>query len=218
METKGKEYVVLLHGLNMRSFIMQRLRNYLSAAGYSTVNRSYPSTKYPIEKLAERYIRPIVEGCKDATKIHFVTHSLGGIVVRQYLQNHELPTGSRVVMLCPPNSGSEVSDFYKNIFLYKWMFGPAGQQLTTKPDSLPNTLKPVSAEIGIIAGNRSYEPWYSPLFDGPHDGKVAVERTKLPEMKDFIVVNHTHTFTPVRSDVFPVVLNFLRDGSFRTSE
>jgi len=212
-----KECVILLHGMGRTSFSMNKIDKFLSGKGYQTVNFGYPSTRESIKNIAEKYIPRAIDRCKDLhpEKIHFVTHSLGGIVVRQYLQNNSLPLGSRIVMISPPNKGSELADYMKDFWLYKLMNGPAGQELGTGPNSTPNTLQPVNAEIGVITGNKSFNPLFSQLIPGPDDSKVSVERAKLKEMQDFIVIPASHTFIMKNSTALEQVIYFLDNGKFK---
>jgi hypothetical protein len=195
---------------------MSKLEKCLVKNGYNVCNTAYPSTSEPVEKITDEYLWPIVEQCKanGAEKIHMVTHSLGGIVVRQYLQNHLLPAGSRIAMISPPNKGSELADAFRNLSIYKWLNGPAGQVLGTEPESLPNSLKPVAGEIGVITGNRSLNPFFSWLIPGEDDGKVSVESAKLDEMADFIVVPSSHSFIMRHPEVLEQVVFFLKNGKF----
>jgi triacylglycerol lipase len=208
--------VIILHGIARTKWSMSKLDKYLAERGYKTVNLDYPSTSEPIEQIAEKYVSRAVAQCKDAQAdtIHFVTHSMGGIVVRQYLQSNSLPKRSRLVMLSPPNQGSEVVDYLREFFLYKWVTGPAGQQLGTDTESLPKRLKPVDIEVGVITGDKSFNPWFSSLVSGPDDGTVSVEGARLKEMTDFIVVDNTHTFIMRDSFVLQQVFHFLRYGKF----
>lgn len=100
------------------------------------------------------------------------------------------------------------------LILHKRFMGPAGQQLGTGPDSIPNNLKPVSADIGIIAGTRSMEPWFSLMLPGPDDGKVSVESTKLSEMNDFLKVKSTHPFIMRSPEVVNQVVFYLQNDLF----
>jgi hypothetical protein len=150
-----------------------------------------------------------------ATKIHFVTHSLGGILVRKYLQKNNLPDGSRIVMLSPPNHGSEVVDRFKNFFVFKWLYGQAGQELGTQAQSIPSQLKPVQADIGVIAGKKSSVPWFSRIIPGENDGTVSVASTRLKEMNDFITVECGHTFIMNNRDVMDQTVFYLQNGHFR---
>lgn len=214
---KTIECVILLHGLGRTKYSMNTIAERLERLGYMVWNEGYPSTEKPIASLVSEHVRPAVEWAenKRARKIHVVSHSLGGILIRAYLQENALPSGSRIVMLSPPNNGSEVADRLKSFSLYRWMMGPAGQELGTSPDSIPGRLKPVAADIGIIAGTRSMEPWFSLLIPGPDDGKVSVESTKLKEMNDFLMVESTHPFIMNDQKVIDQVVAYLRQGRFR---
>jgi triacylglycerol lipase len=213
---KSKEYVILLHGMARTKDSMSKLENYLTQNSYIVINTGYPSTSEPVVKIADEYLAPMVELCMEngAEKIHIVTHSLGGIVTRQYLQNHSLPDESRIVMISPPNKGSELADAFRDWFVYKWLNGPAGQVLGTEPESLPNSLKPVEGEIGVITGNSTWNPVYSWLIPGEDDGKVSVENAKLAEMTDFIVVPSSHSFIMSHPEVLKQVVFFLQNGIF----
>jgi hypothetical protein len=215
-----KDCVVLLHGLARTASSMDALDTYLAGKGYKTVNFAYPSTSESIERIAEVYVPEAICRCQSSPvdKIHFVTHSLGGIIVRHYLQTNSLPEGSRLVMLAPPNRGSEVVDYLKDFFAFQWTHGPPGQELGTNPESTPNRLRPIDIEVGVIAGDTSLNPVFSALIPGPDDGKVAVERAKLAEMTDFLVVSSTHTFIMRNPAVLAQVVQFLEHGKFDHSQ
>ncbi len=208
--------VVLLHGLNRTSDSLQKLANSLEAQGYTVWNRSYPSRERPIAELAKIAIEPALKFCNDKgiKKIHFVTHSLGGILVRYYLQDSEIPNLGRIVMLSPPNRGSEIVDKLKAYKIYQYINGPAGQELGTDENSVPNQLKPIDGEIGVIIGNASSDPWFSWLIPGEDDGKVSVARARLDEMTDFLVVKEGHTFIMQKDAVIEQVQAFLQQGRF----
>jgi triacylglycerol lipase len=210
------ECIVLLHGLGRTKYSMAKIERYLKKMGFKVVNLSYPSTSEDIEYLAEEYIPRAIEKCQGqkTDKIHFVTHSLGGIVIRQYLQAHSLPPGSRIVMLSPPNKGTELADFLKEIYGYRLITGPAGQEIGTGPESLPNRLKPIDMQIGIITGDKSLNPLYSKMIPGSDDGKVSVESAKLEEMTDFLVIPCSHTFIMRNPVVMRQVAFFLENGRF----
>ncbi len=211
------EMVILLHGMGRRASSMRKIERCLKNSGYKTLNINYLSTRKSIIEIAEEDVVKAVKMCnaKGATKIHFVTHSLGGIVLRQYLQSETLPKGSRAVMLSPPNKGSEVAEFMKDFSLYKWVMGPAGQTLGIGQDSIPNMLNPIDLEIGIIIGDKSLNPAFSKLIEGPNDGKVSVARSKLDEMTDFFIVPATHTFIMRHPVVLAQVSFFLKSGRFQ---
>ncbi len=211
------EYVILLHGLARSSRSMEKLEKKLITHGYRVVNLDYPSTKHPIEYLAEEIIGGVFAhySGKSPSKIHFVTHSLGGIILRYYLKNHNLPNLGRVVMLSPPNQGSELVNHLKNTLLFKKINGPAGQQLGTDKNSIPLKLGPVDFELGVIAGNRSFNPLYSAILPGQDDGVVSVERAKVKGMIDFLVTRQTHTFIMQNKKVIEQIIHFLKHGVFK---
>jgi triacylglycerol lipase len=207
--------VVLLHGLGCTRWSMRMLARALSRK-FRVINMGYPSRKYPVEQLAEYIGRRIRRCCTDEhRKIHFVTHSLGGIVLRYYLKENQLPNLGRVVMLSPPNQGSELVDIFKRNVLFQIATGPAGQQLGAEPSSLPNRLGPVDFTVGVIAGTGSLNPVFSRLIPGADDGRVSVERTKVEGMTDLITVRRHHSFIMNNAEVIKQVVYFLEYGEFQ---
>ena len=211
-----QECVIVLHGLGRTAFSMRLIEKALSGEDYLVWNEGYPSTSGAIEELSETAITDGLRFCElnNSRTVHFVTHSLGGILVRQYLQHHTISNLGRVVMLSPPNHGSEVADLLKDYTIYRFILGPAALQLGTEDDGLTEQLAPVKGEIGIITGVSSSDPWFSPVIPGDDDGKVSVESAKLDEMSDFMTVPNGHTFIMRDETVIDQILYFLREGTF----
>jgi pimeloyl-ACP methyl ester carboxylesterase len=209
--------VVLLHGLARTPHSMSKMESELKAAGFATCNIRYPSTRHAIETLTREYVQPAVEDCLEragANSASFVTHSMGGIIVRQLRHTAPHLSVDRVVMLGPPNQGSELADRMRACPLYRWINGPAGQQLGTEATSVPNRLGPADFQLGVIAGNRPVLEPFKHYIDGPSDGKVSVERSKLAGTHAHLILPVTHATMMRHEVVIKQTIAFLRDGAF----
>ncbi len=210
------ERVVLLHGLGRHAGSMSRMAAGLTRAGFDVCNIDYASLDLTIEEIANERVLPAVAQCwpQSPRRIHFVTHSLGGILVRQLVANGDLPNIGRVVMLGPPNQGSELADTLARLSLLDGLRPPAAGQLMTSAASLPQQLGPATFELGVLIGDRSVNPVLSLLIPGRDDGKVAVAAAELAGMKDSRVLHTSHTFIMRRRVVIAQTVCFLRSGAF----
>lgn len=211
----ANDCVILLHGLARISNSMSELERKLERSGYDVVNINYPSIRYEIDVLADDAVGRGISQCLMQTpkRIHFVTHSLGGILVRYYLQENELELLGRVVMLGPPNKGSEMVDRLLPVPGFG-LLGPTGRVLGTEEESVLNELGPVEFELGVIAGSMSINPIGFLFIEGPHDSIVSVESTKVEGMNAHIVLPVTHTFMMRNDDVIDHAIQFLKTGQF----
>ncbi len=215
------EYVILLHGIAKTNADMSDVEDFMRNKGYNVINIDYPSRDSSIKDSA-KYLAKVIKKNKKKignSKVHFITHSMGGIVVRKYLKTHRMQNLGRVVMLAPPNKGSQVADFYKDNWLFSMIFGPAGNELVTENNGFIKKLGNVNFELGVIAGNSTLNPLLSFfLLPGEDDGKVTIENTKIDGMKDHIIIDASHVLIHSNEEALRQAEYFIRNGRFDRSK
>jgi pimeloyl-ACP methyl ester carboxylesterase len=212
--SKAEDGVILLHGIARTDRVMRRLEQALIYAGYDVLNVNYPSRKHDIFALADW----LKDECKDfinrSGAVHFIGYSMGGLLIRAFLQRHRPKNLGRVVMAGTPNHGSEVADFFRRNPIFKWFYGPAGQQLGTDFD-VDKAFGVVDYPVGIIAGNFSIDPitsWF--MIKGEDDGMVSVASTHVTGEADHIVLPVCHMFMMQDTQLIESAVSFLRRGKF----
>ncbi len=209
----GGPPVVLLHGLWRGWRAMQPLARALSSEGFSTLNLPYPSARMPIVTLADR-IRSQVEKIAGDQPVHFITHSLGGILVRTLLAEGVPWETGKIIMLAPPNRGSEIVDWSKRHPLLHCVLGPAGRALGSDgvPASLPAL--PAGTQAAVIMGNRSSVPVFKNLLGQENDGIVSAAKGLIDGLRGFSVINADHTFIQMHPEAIRLSLHFLKTGEW----
>jgi triacylglycerol lipase len=219
------ETVVLLHGMGRSHISMLRLEWELERQGYHVLNVSYPSRTQPLEALAAEWLPRQLAKIAPESRVHFVTHSMGGILVRLWRRecvdgkNAQVRLG-RVVMLAPPNAGSEIPDRFAAFPPFHWFTGINGRRLGTGAEALPRTLGPWDpagsgeGTLGIIAGGWSLPILLASYVPRPNDGKVSVASTHLRGERDHVVLPFSHTWLGWRRETIAQVKAFLVRGEF----
>lgn len=215
-EPAATECVILLHGLARTSASMNTLQDELVKAGFVVAKIDYPSRKRTVEQLASPAIDEGLQLCREqaAQKIHVVSHSMGGILFRQYAREHGAKQFSRTVMLAPPNKGSEVVDALREAPGFAIFNGPAGLQIGTDSDSVPLKLGPATSDVAVIAGTFSINLLLSTYLPDPDDGKVSVESTRLEGMCAHLQMHVSHPFIMQNEEVMPEIISYLKTGRF----
>lgn len=219
-EKKPDEVVILIHGMGRSKFSMIMLDRYLQRQGYETVSFFYSSTKYSIDELSAQFAEFLTKKSRETpgTKIHIVSHSLGGILTREALvkisedeehrtsneknnKNRQINIG-RIIMLAPPNKGSKAANFFSKIWPIPNILKPITELRNAEDSPINDVPIPEGIDIGVIAGK--------------YDAKVTPEESHMDTENDHIIVNSAHTFIMNNRNVKIAIKNFLETGHFAT--
>ncbi|MCF7884981.1 MAG: alpha/beta hydrolase [Candidatus Marinimicrobia bacterium] len=212
---QSNELVVLLHGIKDKPYMMWKLEKGLKNADYAVINLHYPSAKAGMDSILNLIHGRLEAPLKRYRKINFVTHSLGGIVMRAYLDKYSRPNFSRLVMIAPPNRGAIMAERFEDFFLYQWLYGEAGQKLGKDSSDYWQQFPEPIIPFGIIAGGLGNKNGFNPLIPGDDDGTVGVEETRIQGYEDFIVLPGLHTSLLWQDNTLEQVLLFLKEGHFK---
>jgi len=152
---------------------------------------------------------------KDQT-VHFVGHSLGGLMIRAYLEDTKIKNLGRVVLIGTPNKGTTLIDNYQDSWLID-MVGPMAASLGTDKDSFPNSIADPYYPVGIIAGTSKGND-NEDILPGEDDGIVPLESTKIDGMTDFIKIESGHSMMRYNREVADQTIEFLQNGKFKKNK
>ena len=217
INNKKPETVIVLHGISKDNKITYLLSKRLAESGFEVHNISYPYRNKTIQEISDFLHEKIIDlGIDKKEKLNFVGHSMGGLIIRNYIHKYKPENLNRVVMVATPNHGSELADKMKNWKIYDLKFGKASSmQLGTDQYNLDDAFGDVNYELGIIAGKTWLNPIFSYILPGKDDGIVSIESTKLNGMKEHDILNFPHTTGIMRKKVAKNVINFLKNGTFK---
>lgn len=215
---KPTDTVVLIHGLGRSPRSMWVVGMWLKFFGYRVTSIGYPSRSVSIAEAVEKHIKPQLAELKieAGSRVHFVTHSLGGIVFRAWAARRDpaFPLG-RAVLLVPPNQGSEIIDFVKPLGWPRWVLGPVVDELGTEPHHTPKALGPLPPGTGVLMGNQSTLRLFGHVLGTEHDGIVSTQGGQVEGQTDFIVLPVNHLTVLFKPAVMRAVRRFLETGSFK---
>ena len=201
MNQYSRDTVVLIHGMLAGARSMSGIGAALTSARYEVVYWNYPTLNHSLQTHGRNLARTIRDliASRNPKRLHFAAHSMGSIVLRIALQSVNVPSGSRMVLLAPPNSGSRLTRLPMGPFA-TWF--PQLMELSESPDSLVNRLpEPKGIDVGVVAAER--------------DQVVDIERTFLTTQLDHLVISTTHQRLPSRTEAIKQVVNFLANGRFQ---
>ena len=212
IRTNEGETVILLHGLWRSVWAMEPMARFLHEQGYQTINVPYPSFRKPIEEIVS-LVREAIDQHSGQQPIHFVTHSLGGIITRQLLADLPQEKVGRIVMLAPPHHGSEIIDWLADCPPLKMTLGPAGAKLGS--DTLDAPALPSQFDSAVIMGRKSSLPFFRQFLEPENDGIVSVNRGKIPGLNEFHVTDTDHTFIATEPEIMQMTHEFLLNGKIQ---
>ena len=208
--------VILIHGLIRSSRSFQSMAGTLKKGNCTIVRFDYPSTRNSIPESAA-CLDQVIRSLEGIETIDFVVYSMGGLILRSYLQRGTDPRIRRAVLLGVPNRGARLADRLHGNAVYRFLYGPAGQQLTSDPAGLISSLPVPEFEFGVIAGGRGSLRGFNPMLPGDNDGTVAVRSAKLAGATDYLLVPTIHSFLMTDPRCVAAVRNFLLHGQFEAN-
>lgn len=213
----NEEVVVMLHGLARSNVAMWALNIRLKRAGYRVQPVGYRSLRNTPEEIMQDISTQIDRCCKAGiSKVHFVGHSLGGLLIRKYLQDNRVENLGRVVLIGTPNQGTAVADYFRDKWWAK-VAGPTAMALGTDDNSFPSSLDDPYYPVGVIAGVIEHE-MHEHILPGKDDGLVTIESTKLEGMSDFVLIESGHAMMRYKDEVAAQAISFLKNGAFNKAE
>lgn len=214
VEMETKEKVILIHGFARNNMSMWKLASSIEKAGYEVERVGYKSLRKNIDEIKKIVFKQFDKNIDSKyEKVHFVGHSLGGLLIRSYLGNHNVKNLGNVVLIGSPSHGTEAVDYYKDKKWFK-LTGPIAVELGTNGSKFLESLTQPYYNLGVIAGNKEIK-LFEHVLKGQDDGLVRVESTKIKGMSDFIIIKANHAGMRFNKNVAHQTISFLKNGKFK---
>ncbi|MHA2067064.1 MAG: esterase/lipase family protein [Candidatus Thorarchaeota archaeon] len=208
------ELIILLHGIFRAKDAFGPMTQRLREEGWEAHSLNYPSTLQSLDEHAIG-LEKLLNRLEGISKVHFVTHSMGGIVARTLLARESEWKGrievGRVVFIATPNKGARIADILQASNLAMLLGGPSLIELTTeKAKEIPVP----DVNFGIVAGIKGDGQGYNPMLDGEDDMTVSVSEVILDGAEDQLLVRALHTIIQINPKVIDGTVSYLRTGRF----
>ena len=212
----GEESVIVIHGFARRASSMNTLAYAIHQAGYEVRNVGYNSINQNLNDIKEEVFEKFNQyiSLNPGKKIHFVGHSLGGLLIRAYLEENKLNNLGVVILMGTPNKGTQLVNQYEDKWYFSWL-GPVISELGVDSSQFLEALQDPYYTVGVIAGSKPYSRRSSDYLEGAHDGLVTVESAKLEGMHDFIELEVNHSIMKRDPRVIEQVIYFLKNSQFK---
>jgi pimeloyl-ACP methyl ester carboxylesterase len=211
----NSEITILVHGFNKDHSDMLFIQKNLLLNGYNTFTANLPTTFSSLYKCQTILFLQIEKLIKTHETVHYVAHSMGGLIVRYLINSIDQKNIGKCVFIATPHEGSKLAVLANKIPFYSYFFKPIKSLLPRagyKP--FPNTK---NFKVGIIAGNRNKGFLGRMLLTENSDGRVEVFSVKSSDSDEFIVLPYSHADIHHEIETFNSLLTFLKIGSFKKS-
>ncbi len=219
--------VLVLHGLFRSRHSMSPMVEALQEeSDWTVINVSYASTRDGLEGHAQALAKVMENLDPEVTRIHFVAHSMGNLIIRRYLHDVDVGRGGRsadprlgrIVMLAPPNQGARTAEAFRHVLGLEKMVGKSTAQLARDWDDLSETLATPAGEFGILAGGKNDDQGINRWLDGDDDFVVTVDETRLAGAIDFMILPVYHRQIIKDPLAHQCTIRFLKYGYFVSPE
>lgn len=218
LSKKNNDYIVILHGLRRSLKHMKKISAALHKENYNILQISYPSTLYPLDELIKMVLEEIgkyISINDKKIKVHFVGHSLGGLIIRGLIKNNFIYNLGRIVMIGTPNQGNIFADYFTGYGIFEYLHGPVSEQLISDQKEFKHLFGEIRSELGIIAGNKVGNYYLGYLLQDANDGRVCVCDTILKGSKEHIIIHESHDELQTNPTVIQKTVNFIKNGKFK---